>query len=107
MNLIKPPQIHYLFHQSLVKIVRILEITCKEIVHIEYQSWGKNKNKFDQLGVGKDALLKIHAIPKNYRKSVQFILRGAFKTWHLCIMHYIQNLYIKLRKRIRLHFYFL
>ena len=39
---IDPPENHCVFHQSLAKVVvHILEITCKEIAHIGYQSWGR------------------------------------------------------------------
>ena len=41
MDFIEPLQNHCLFRQSSAKIVHILEITCKESIYIEYQSWGK------------------------------------------------------------------
>ena len=37
-NFVDPPQNHCLFHQSRANVVHILEITCKEITYIEYQS---------------------------------------------------------------------
>ena len=62
LGFIDPLQNHCLLFQSPAKIVHIIEITCKEIMFIECQSWGGgDKNIFYQLGVkfGKNALLKL------------------------------------------------
>ena len=39
-------QNHCLFYQSPANITHILEISCKEIVYIRYQSKKKKENKF-------------------------------------------------------------
>ena len=39
LDFINPQQNHCLFYQSPANIMHILEITCKEIVYIGYQSW--------------------------------------------------------------------
>ena len=51
LGFMDPLQNHFLFHQSPVQIVHILEITSKVVVCIGYQSWRENKNIFYQLGM--------------------------------------------------------
>ena len=39
LDFIDPLQNHCFFHQSPAKIMHILEITFKEIMYIQYQTW--------------------------------------------------------------------